>query len=302
MDNLKGSTILVTGANGFLGRHLLARLKQDGVNVHALSRHVPAEDGAVQWHEADLTDAARVEQLAEAIQPDVIYQLSSASIGGQDAQFVLPTFENDLRATVNTLLAAKACGARVILVASLEEPVPGRGSPAPGSPYAAAKACCTLYGQMFHQVYGVPVTMLRPYMAYGPGQKPYKVIPYTILSLLKGEAPRIGSGGRPVDWVYVEDVIAAFISAAARPEAVGAAIDLGSGTVVSVREAVESIHRLIPGSPAPLFGAAPERARETVRCAETQSARLTLGWEATTPLHEGLARTVDWYRRNGVTA
>jgi UDP-glucose 4-epimerase len=297
VGDLSGLNVLVTGANGFLGRHLVDRLNQYKVKVHAVSRSIPPSADGVRWVQGDLTDGDWLQELVTDIKPDVIYQLASASQGGQDSRFVLPTFENDLRSTVNVLLAAKTCGcSRVILVASLEEPVRDSRLITIPSPYAAAKASCTYYGLMFHQLYGVPVILLRPFMTYGPGQKVHKLIPYSILSLLNGQPPRISSGLRLVDWVYVEDVITAFVSAALRPEAVGTLIDLGSGCLVPVREVVNEIHRLIPRSPAPLLGVLPERMMETVRRAETESAIRILDWKATTPLSDGLSQTIEWYR------
>jgi nucleoside-diphosphate-sugar epimerase len=298
MDKLNGCTVLAAGANGFLGRHLLTRLERSEANVHALSRSVPADANSVQWWQADLTNEHQICEIVASIRPDVIFHLASASHGGQDSQFVLPTFENDLRATVNMLLAAKSSNCdRVILVASLEEPILDGRPITLSSPYAAAKVACSLYALMFHQLYGVPVTILRPFMTYGPGQKSYKVIPHTILSMLQGESPKLSSGARPVDWVYVEDIISAFLTAAISPEAIGATIDLGSGQLVPIREAVEYIQQLLPDAPPPLLGALPDRMMESVRCADTQSAERILGWKATTPLLTGLSKTVDWYRQ-----
>jgi UDP-glucose 4-epimerase len=114
--------------------------------------------------------------------------------------------------------------------------------------------------------------------------------------MLKGQVPRLSSGLRPVDWVYVQDVIAALVSAAVRPEAAGTVIDLGSGSLVPVREVVNEIHRLIPRSPGPLLGALPDRMMEMVRCADTESAMRTLNWKATTALPDGLSQIIEWYR------
>ncbi len=297
MENLNRATVLVTGANGFLGRHLIERLKQQGSTIHAVSRSIPDAADGVHWRQGDLTNLDWLQELVAGVKPDVIFQMSSCSLGGQDARFVLPTFENDLRATVNMLLAAKMSGcSRIVLAASLEEPILDGRPLTVSSPYAAAKACSTYYGVMFHQLYGVPVTILRLFMTYGPGQKPYKLIPYTIVNLLKGESPRLSSGARPVDWVYVDDIITAFLRAAVRPEAIGAPIELGSGSLAPVREVVRQIHELIPDSPPPLLGALSDRVMETVRCADTEAARRILDWQATTPLRKGLLRTIDWYR------
>jgi UDP-glucose 4-epimerase len=232
------------------------------------------------------------------LKPDIIFQLASASLGGQDPQLVLPAFENDLRTTVNALVAAQECGVgRVIITRSLDEPLQGEGTTAPPSPYGAAKAASGLYGRMFHELYGLPVVMLRPFMTYGPGQKVHKVIPYTILSMLRGVSPRLSSGERGVDWVYVHDVISAFVAAATRPEAVGKEIDLGTGTLVSVRDVVEEIGRLIPGAPQPSFASRSDRVNEVVRLADLKTAETSLGWRPTTLLREGLAQTIDWYRK-----
>jgi UDP-glucose 4-epimerase len=185
----------------------------------------------------------------------------------------------------------------VVLAASLEEPMLDGRPVVISTPYAAAKTAGTFYASLFSHVFGVPVAVLRLFMSYGPGQRPQKLIPYTITSMLKGETPKLSSGVRPVDWVYVEDAISAFIRAAVVPEAVGAIIELGSGEMVSVRTLVELIHDLMPGSPAPEFSATRDRVLEQVRRAETEPALRILGWKATTPLSAGLAQTIQWYKR-----
>jgi nucleoside-diphosphate-sugar epimerase len=303
MDNrlhsLTGRTVLVTGANGFLGRPLAEQLTRNRANVHAISRTVPKRHNEKQhWWPGDLTDAVWLQQVMSRIQPDLLFHLASASKGGQDLELVLPTFDVDLRATVNMLVAATQCGApHVFLVGSLEEPASYGPLEFPASPYAAAKMAAAVYGRMFHHVYQLPVTVLRVFMAYGPGQKSYKVIPYTIRSLLNDTSPELGSATRLLDWVYVDDVITAFLAAAATPESAGLTIELGSGELTSIRDMVQQIHRLIPGAPPLRIGALQNRQKELVRGpADTRLAQDTLGWRATTSIAEGLARTVEWYR------
>jgi UDP-glucose 4-epimerase len=296
VESLNGRTILITGANGFLGRHLLGRLSQEPVRVHAISRSQPSSPGTAQWAVGDITDVDWFGELVVRIRPDVIYQLASASIGAQDAKYVLPTFENDLRTTVNTLTVARETGCRVIITRSLDEPEAGTAS-GPPSPYAAAKAASGLYGRMFHQLYSLPVVMLRPFMTYGPWQKNHKIVPYTIQSMLSGKPPELASGTRRLDWIYVSDVITAFLAAATRVEAVGKEIDLGTGSLVSIREVVEEIQRLIPGAPAANFGSLPDRANERIRIADMATAEETLGWRPVTSLTRGLSETIACHRQ-----
>jgi nucleoside-diphosphate-sugar epimerase len=83
------------------------------------------------------------------------------------------------------------------------------------SPYAAAKFAASAYGRMFHALYHTPVTILRLFMVYGPGQQDLrKLVPYVTLALLKGEMPRVSSGVREVDRIYVDDVAAGYLAAA----------------------------------------------------------------------------------------
>ena len=296
MENLDGLKVLVTGANGFLGTRLLTQLAGGKADLHAVSRSVPSEDSRVRWWQGSAANLNWIRELIVHLKPDVIYQLASASMGGQDAKYVAAAFESDLQTTVNVLVAAQESGVkRVIITRSLDEPSPGEMK-APRSPYAASKAAGGLYGRMFYELYGLPVVMLRPFMTYGPGQKAHKVIPYTILAMLRGESPTLSSATRAVDWVYVDDVISAFATAAVRPEAVGKEIDLGSGKLVPISRMVEEIRRLIPSSPAPIFAQKSDRVNEQVRVADVEAAKATLGWRASTPLRDGLLQTIEWYR------
>ena len=137
---------------------------------------------------------------------------------------------------------------------------------------------------------------LRPFLTYGPRQHPTKLLPYTILALLRGEAPQLSGGDRVLDWVYVDDVIEAFVAAAARPGIEGRTLDLGWGTAVRIRDVVERVVRLVNPSIAPVFGARPDRPDPCQRVADVEATAAALGWRATTPLEQGLARTVEWYR------
>jgi UDP-glucose 4-epimerase len=297
VDSLNGQVVLVTGANGFLGRHLLASLGQQGAIVHAVSRNMAPERYGAQWWLGNVTDARWIRDLVVRLNPEVIYQLTSASSGGQDPALIMSAFESDLHATVNTLDAARQSGCRrVIITRSLEEPVDALQA-TPASPYAAAKLASGIYGRMFHKLYKVPVVMLRPYMTYGPGQKDHKVLPYAIQSMLRNQTPQLASGTRLVDWVYVEDVISGFISAAVKPEAIGREIDLGSGSLVSIRDVIAEIQKIVPDCPEVKFGSMRDRVNEETRKADLETARECLAWSPVTSLRAGLEKTVEWYQR-----
>jgi nucleoside-diphosphate-sugar epimerase len=117
------------------------------------------------------------------------------------------------------------------------------------------------------------------------------------LCLLRGEAPRLSSGRRDVDWIYVEDVVDGIITAAQANDVEGRTIDIGSGELVSIRKVVEHLVRLTNPTIQPLFGALPERPLEQVRAADTAKSNALLGWKAKISLEQGLKRTTEWYEQ-----
>jgi nucleoside-diphosphate-sugar epimerase len=197
------------------------------------------------------------------------------------------------------LLAGTEIGCRrIILSGSFTEPEPMQGAPAPSSPYAAAKWAASGYGRLFHGLYQTPVVILRPFMVYGPAQATSKLIPSVILSFLRGEPPRLSSGKRRADWVFVGDIVEGFIAGARTPGIEGATIDLGSGALLSVRTIVERLAPMTRSNAQPLFGALPDRPSENETIADTAASAALLNWRATTPLDHGLQQTVDWYGAN----
>jgi len=297
---LARQTVLVTGASGFLGSHLCRHLCNQGAKVHAVSRTLrTTENSSLHWWQGDLQDVATVQNLLSTIQPDIIFHVAGNSAAARQLELALPTFQANLMTTVNLLTVATniGCG-RIVLTGSLEEPDPAYADAIPSSPYAASKWASSVYGRMFHALYGTPVVNVRVFMTYGPGQQDIrKLIPYVILSLLQGQAPKLTMGQRQIDWIYVDDVAAGLVAAAQAPDVEGCRIDLGSGSLVPIHTVVRQLVKLVGSKVEPLFGTIPERPFEQVRVADTADTSAKLGWRPLTSLEKGLAATVDWYKR-----
>jgi UDP-glucose 4-epimerase len=285
--------VMVAGASGFLGAPLVAALRRTGAEVVPVSRTSRGSD----WYAADMGDFEQVGALFRATRPEIVYHLVSESRGDRDPSVIQASLRNDVLASVNLYQAAHEFGAeRVIATGSLEEPRGEADGATPGTPYAAAKYTSSIYARMFRSTYGVKIALLRPYMTYGPGQKPYKVVPATIRALLRGETAKLGSGTRAVDWVYVDDVIEAFVAAATADDIFGATIDLGAGVGVTIRDCMLLLAGLIGPEARLEFGAVPDRGE--VRIADTRLAADRLGWTARTSLREGLVRTIQSCRED----
>lgn len=298
----QGTKVLITGASGFIGQALTRRLSQAGAQVHGLYRRVrPVDTADGKWWQCDLTDPVATRHVVNSIRPEVVFHLASHVVGRRELPTVAPTLQSNFMSTVNLLTVLGDDCRRIVLTGSMEEPsAAGADWPVPSSPYAAAKLAANAYGRMFHRLYGTPVVILRLFMVYGPGQQDLtKLIPYTILSLLNDRPPNVSSGRRHVDWVYVDDVVEAFVAAGVAPAAVnGGTFDIASGELVTVRTVVERLTQLINPSLRPQFGAAPDRAYEQEPTANLRPAAEQLHWRPRTPLTDGLARTVEWYRQH----
>jgi UDP-glucose 4-epimerase len=300
INSLSGRRLLVTGASGFIGTRLCRRAAEEGAVVHAVSRRPQGESDGVRWERGDLTDEAAAGEIVRRVQPDIVVHLASEVSGGRDLELVLPMMRANLVATVNVMLACAEAGcARLVLAGSMEEPDVGDPDAVAQSPYAVAKSGALAYARHLHALHDLPVVHLRVFMVYGPGQLDMrKFVPYVTASLLRGIEPELTSGDRLIDWVYVDDVVEAFLLAAVTPGAEGRSLDIGSGELVSARALASRLHELIGGDVGPAFGRIPDRKLERVRRADPGAAGEAIGWRPRTSLDAGLERTVDFYRSN----
>lgn len=290
--------VLVTGAGGFLGARLCARLVDLGAEVFAVSRGERPDRDGVRWLRADLGHANDCRRVVSASNPGHVFHLASLVKGSRDRALVAPTFEANLATTVHLLdaVAARGCE-RFVQIGSLEEP--DSADETPCSPYAAAKAAASGYARMFERLYGLPVSLARVFMVYGPGrQDEAKLVPYVIRALLAEEEIVLSSGTRRVDWVYVDDVIEGLLRMALSEATVGERVDLGSGRLTPIAEVVRRLFALLaPERDVPL-GTLPDRPAEVERIASVEETRKLLGWAPSTDLDAGLRQTVDWFEAN----
>ena len=292
--------ILVTGASGFIGSHLCRDLIKLKAQVYGVSRQEPKKlDSSIQWRQGDVSDSRFVDKLINKIRPQLIFHLASYVVGLRDLDAVRPTFHSNLLSAINLLVACTYTGCeRIILIGSQEEPEDGGTQAIPSSPYAAAKWAASSYARMFHALYQTPVAIARIFMVYGPGQNDLqKLVPYVTLSVLRKESPKLTSGERQVDWIYVEDVVEGLIAMAQTKNIEGCKIELGSGKLRSIKDIVERLVRIIDREITPLFGNIADRQMEQIRVADIADTYEKIGWKPKISLEEGLERTVAWYKQ-----
>jgi len=299
--------VLVTGGAGFIGSHLADALLARGDEVAIVDDMSTGRPGRVPGeavtHKVSVTEADVLAALVADYRPALICHLAAQI----DVRVSVARPSLDAQAnvigTVNVLEAARTAGARVLfcstgaVIYGRDAPIPSREDvlPLPESPYGVAKYCGEQYVELYNRLHGTTHAVLRFANVYGPRQDPAGaagVVAIFCARALAGERPTIYDDGLQTrDYVYVGDAVGAFLAAAdsGRP----GTWNIGSGTEVSVLDLIRVIATVAGHAIDPVF--APARPGELLRGALASDRALRdLGWAATTPLAEGVAKAYRW--------
>lgn len=306
---LTQARVLVTGATGFLGRHLVRRLVALGNRPTIMLRPgVPSPDGFSVVN-ALLEDETSLRNAVLQSRPDVIFHLAARTETTRGAAFDSIMMTQNLAATVALARTAAEIGvSRFVAFGTCEEygrqtpPFAETLSAAPLSPYSASKAAATVWLSMMHDTQAFPAVILRPFLAYGPGQAPPRMVASACLAAIRGDDFAMTSGRQHRELTYIGDMVDGILLSAVTQGAVGRIINLGSGQEHRIADIVRMIFDLADATGRPLIGAIPDRPNEMQRfCADIALAESVLGWKATTSLETGLRKTLDWARAHGNT-
>ena len=319
-DGYRGTRVLVTGADGFIGSHLTERLCAEGADVTALALYnafdgcgwldtVPAHvrDG-MRIERGDVRDPGFMTRLCEGQQ--VIFHLAALIAIPYSYRAVQSYVDVNVSGAVNLLEAARAHRPRRIVMTSTSE-VYGTAQITPiredhplhgQSPYAASKIAADAMTEAYVRSFDVPAVILRPFNTYGPRQSERAVISSTIRQALDPacEAIFVGDLTPRRDFLFVGDTVEAFLTGGASDAlAFGEPYNAGTGESVSIGDLVDGI-RHAAGTNKPVRED-PDRFRppeSEVRalCADATRLMQATGWRPRTDLEDGLARTVAWWR------
>lgn len=287
--------VLVTGASGYLGQHLVQALCAAGLEVRGLARRArPASLPAVEWRQGDICAPGDVSDAVRGCA--AIVHLACRPL---PASFADPASDFAVNAggTLNVLQAARQTGARHVVYASTAQ-VYGAGQPpfaeeaptAPRSPYAASKLCGEILCTSFARCYGLGVTVLRIFNAYGPaadGSERRSVEALFVRRVAQGLPPVVtGHPDEARDFVHVRDVVRA-LQRALHVGPTGEVVNVGSGVLTTMRELADLIIALAgaPLSPVLEIGDGPPLRIQ----ADTRKAQTVLGFAAQVALRDGLA-------------
>ena len=311
-----GEVILVTGANGFVGRTLVEHFLHQGTTVIATDLHnslaikEPSlhsdSPGAIRYYAGDLGNAEFVQSLGSEFSPTVIVHLAAIISQKQDPETRAAIMNANIQATFNICELARTQGSRIIFPSTAlvygSQPGPFTETMLtdPVDFYALSKLVSEQLIRYYEATYQVPSVVFRIGILYGLSQSNNMFIPSIVSAMLNGTEFPMTPGEQTRDFVFIRDFIEAIECVIERPTVRGV-FHIGTGHAPTLREVASIVEQLTGTHKLLKLGAVPYRANESMEyCVNADKAKSELCWQARTSLAEGLRLTINYMREKRV--
>ena len=316
---LNGKSVLVTGAGGFVGSHLVEALVQTGAKVKAFVHYNSRNDwGMLEWVNPEILNQAEVisgdirdlDGVRKIMKDqEIIFHL--AALIGIPYSYVNPldVADTNIKGTLNLLLSAKEYRIEKFIHTSTSEvygtaqyvPMDEKHPVNPQSPYAAAKASADQLALSFHYTYKLPLGIIRPFNIYGPRQSARSVISSIIMQALTKDEVKIGALTTTRDLTYVKDSVRGFIQFGECDKIAGEVVNLGSENEISVKNIIEIVEKNIKKKVKIVQEEErirPEKSEVQRLVSNSDKAKKLFGWKPETGIDQGIERTISWIEKN----
>lgn len=316
---LKKEKVLVTGAGGFIGSHLVEELIRQGYSVRAFVHYnsrnswgwIEELNSTIQdnleMFPADIRDPFVVKKAIQGC--STVFHL--AALIAIPYSYIAPGefIETNIKGTLNILQASLEEKVNRVIHTSTSEvygtaqyvPI-DESHPLQGqSPYSASKIAADKLAESYYLSFGLPVTTIRPFNTYGPCQSARAIIPTVVTQALSEKEIVIGSLSPIRDLTYVLDTVSGFLKASQVEGSIGQVINLGSGKGISIGELVKKILNILKIDKPVIQDKKrfrPEKSEVLKLIANNKKAREVLDWKPTISFDEGLLKTINWLKQN----
>jgi len=315
---LTGKKVLVTGAGGFIGSHLVERLLEEGCKVRAFVHYNSFNRWGwidsfsndklekIEVFSGDIRDPNGVREAVKGV--DIVFHL--AALIGIPFSYHSPDsyVDTNIKGTLNILQACRDLGCEKVLVTSTSEvygtakyvPIDENHPRQPQSPYSATKIAADCLAESFYRSFDLPVVIVRPFNTYGPRQSARAVIPTIITQLLAGEREiKLGALHPTRDLVFVRDTVNGFIEIAKSDKTVGEEINIATGNEISIGDLAKKLINMINPEAeivAEEIRLRPEKSEVERLLGSSEKIKKLTGWKPQYSLEEGLKITIEWFK------
>lgn len=315
--NWQNQKVLVTGAGGFVGSHLVERLMSLGAETKALVRYnsagthgwldsIPVKDH-VEIFAGDVRDEDGLQELFRGV--DMVFNLAALISIPYSYENPRAYVRTNVEGALNVFQAAREADVSLVVQTSTSEvygsalytPMDEKHPLQAQSPYAATKIAADKLAESYYRCFDLPVAIIRPFNTYGPRQSARAIIPAIISQAITGSHVKLGNLTPERDFNFVTDTVDGYIRIAECPEAKGKVINIGGGSPVSIGTLASTILELM-GRDIPIVQdeqrLRPKDSEVDRLCSDSTLARNLLGWAPQHTMKSGLALAADWIRDN----
>lgn len=295
--------VLITGGSGFMGKHLQKELFNYGAFITIIDKN-PQHTKSINAIKCDICDYKNLEKVIRDISPEIVFHLAANIDRTSEFDIIRNMIAVNLVGTLNLFESLKnifSCHA--IIVAGTSEEYGNNQAPYkeyykedPVSPYSFSKVSVSYLSKMLFNIYKLPIIVLRPTLAYGPGQKEIMFIPTLIKTLLRNERFMMTPGEQTRDFIYIDDLVNAYIKAGVSEEYFGEIFNIGSGKAYKIKDIAYKIASLLNKQNFLKIGAKDYRKSEIMSYfVDISKAKNCLRWAPKIEINEGLKKTIEWY-------
>lgn len=310
--------VLVTGADGFIGSHLVERLVQKGLDVRAFVFYNSFNSWGwldsidkkilknIEIYQGDIRDPNSIRDALKDI--DIVFHL--AALIAIPFSYMSPDsyVDTNIKGTLNVLQASKLLNTKRILVTSTSEvygsakyvPIDEKHPLQGQSPYSASKIGADKISESFYRSFNLPISIVRPFNTYGPRQSARAVIPTIITQLLSGEEEiKLGSLSPTRDFTYVKDTIEGFIEIAKSDLTIGEEINIASAKEISIKDLAEELIKQINPNAKIISDDnrfRPEKSEVTRLLGDNTKIKSLTNWRPEYSFKDGIRETIEWFK------
>jgi NAD dependent epimerase/dehydratase len=316
--NLKEKKILVTGADGFIGSHLVERLADEGYQVKAFVYYnsfnswgwldsLPQKKlNKIEIFSGDVRDLNRVRNAVHDM--DIVFHLA-ALIAIPYSYYASESYiDTNIKGTLNILQAARDANVERVLITSTSEvygtaqyvPIDESHPRQPQSPYSASKIGADSIAESFFRSFDMPISIVRPFNTYGPRQSARAVIPTVITQLLNGCIEiKLGDISPTRDFLYVQDTVDGFLQIAESNDLIGHDVNIASQTEISIEQLVHEIIKQINPKGRIVSDTSryrPEKSEVFRLFGSNEKIKKYTNWDIRYSLQDGIKETIEWFK------